>query len=84
MLALNVNSSALSAHHNLIKCWLSKKIKGNRSRKNRLGNACEDDNCEICKTNRHKSDLPQVLVDFFTSEKIDALINEQTANLIRT
>lgn len=35
-------------------------------------------------SNRHKSDLPQVLVDFFTSEKIDALINEQTANLIRT
>ena len=82
MLALNVNSSALAVHHKLIKCWLSKKIKGNKSRKNRLGYKCEDDECEICKIDMHKAALPQVLVDFFTSEKIDALVLGKPKNLI--
>lgn len=82
MLALNVNITALTIHHKLIKCWLSKKIKGNKSRKNKLGYKCDDDDCEICKIDMHRSSLPLVLVDFFTSEKIDALILGKPESLI--
>lgn len=74
MLALNINNDALNFHHKLIKCWLSKKIYGNKSKRNKSGYKCEDNECEVCKKDMHKAKLPEVAINFFTPEKIDDLI----------
>ncbi|SFC72322.1 hypothetical protein [Flavobacterium phragmitis] len=82
MLALNLNPEALLFHHKLIKCWLSKKLKGNKNASNRYGYKCEDENCEICKIDMHKASLPKAFVDFFTSDKLDELITGKPERLI--
>jgi hypothetical protein len=82
MLTLTINNKALDFHHKLVKCWLSKKIKGNKSKKNKSGYKCEDIECEICKKNIHKANLPMEFIDFLTPEKIDALILSKPAILI--
>jgi len=82
MLALNINTSALDFHHKLIKCWLSKKIRGNKSSRNKSGYKCDNFNCEICKTNTHKIDLPIEFINFLTSEKIDDLILGKPSELL--
>lgn len=82
MLALTINNNALTFHHKLVKCWLSKKIRGNRNNRNKLGHKCEDDDCEICKRYMHRVSLPDILIDFLTSEKIDALIVNKPEELL--
>lgn len=83
MLALNVNDDALDFHHKLIKCWLSKKILGNKSKKNKSGYKCEDNECEVCRTNLHKVNLSEKSVNFFTSKKIDDLILGKPEELLQ-
>lgn len=82
MIALTVNDTALSIHHKWIKCWLSKKLKGNRSRKNSTGYKCDDETCEVCEKDMQRANLPQALIDFLTAEKIDSLIMAKPDRLI--
>ena len=83
MIALSVNHEALDFHHKSIKCWLSKKIFGNKSKRNKLGYQCGDSKCEICKRNLQKVNLSQEIVNFFTSEKIDDLIIGKPVKLLQ-
>lgn len=82
MLALKINAKALDYHHKLVKCWLSKKIKGSYSKKNKLGYECQEIGCLNCKTSTHKFDLSQELIGFLTSERIDKLILGKPSELL--
>lgn len=82
MLALKINTKALDFHHKLIKCWLSKKIKGNYSKANKSGYKCTEIECPNCKTATHKISLPENLINFLTSEKIDNLILGKPSELL--
>lgn len=82
MLALKVNTKALDFHHKLIKCWLSKKINGNYSKANKSGYQCTEIECANCKTATHKISLPENLINFLTSEKIDNLILGKPSELL--
>lgn len=81
MLSLTVNKTAFDFHKKTIKCWLLKKIKGNRSLRNTAGHKCDDEKCSICKKSLHRFDLPVAFIHFLNENRLDLLISGNSNQL---
>lgn len=82
MISLSLNNYSLAYYHKLVKCWLLKKMHGNKSKTNITGHHCNDHLCVICRTRFQKFDLPKLFIDYLTEDKIDLLLTGKPRDLL--